>query len=47
MFKSLMDTCTQGELDSLTVMFDGFYEFSLVLENFASAIKDGAFDDQL
>ncbi len=47
MFKGLMDACTKGELDSLTVMFDGFYEFSLVLENFASAIKDGAFDDQL
>jgi len=47
MFKNLMDTCTREELDYLTVMFDGFYEFSLFLENFASAIKGGAFDDHL
>ena len=42
-----MDTCTQGEFDSLTITFDGFYEFFLILENFASSIKDGAFDDRL
>jgi len=44
---SYMDTCTQGEFDSLTITFDGFYEFFLILENFASSIKDGAFDDRL
>ncbi len=47
MFKKLMDNCTQGELDSFADRFDGFYEFSLFLENFASATKDGIFDDLL
>jgi hypothetical protein len=39
-----MDICTQEKLDSF--MFDGFYEFFLVLENFVSAMKDRAFDDK-
>ena len=46
-FKTLLDTSTQGELDHLTATYDGFYEFSLFLENFASAIQNGAFDDHL
>lgn len=46
-FKTLMDTSSQGELDYLTTKYEGFYEFAKFLENFASAIQNGAFDDQL
>lgn len=46
-FKTLMDTTSQDELNYLTTRYEGFYEFSLFLENFASAIQNGAFDDQL
>jgi len=40
-FKHLMDTCSEAEMDYLTAKYEGFYDFALFLENFASAIRDG------
>ena len=40
-FKHLMDTCSKAEMDYLTAKYEGFYDFALFLENFASAIRDG------
>ena len=40
-FKRLMDTCSTAQMDYLTAKYRGFYDFALLLENFASAIKDG------
>lgn len=46
-FRTLMDTSSQGELDYLMTKYEGFFEFAQFSENFASAIQNGAFDDQL
>lgn len=46
-FRTLMDTSIQEELDYLSAKYEGFYEFAQFLENFASAIQNGDFDDQL
>ncbi len=40
-FKHLMDTCSEAEMDYLTAKYEGFYDFALFLENFASAIRNG------
>jgi hypothetical protein len=40
-FKRLMDTCSPQEMDWLTAKYEGFYDFALLLENFATAIRDG------
>ena len=40
-FKRLMDTRNRAELDYFTVKNKGFYDFGLLMENFAAAIRDG------
>ena len=40
-FKHLMNTCSPQEMDWLTNKYEGFYDFALFLENFATAIKNG------
>jgi len=46
-FKLLMDNSSHGEMNKMTASYSGFYEFSKFLEEFAMAIKNGAFDDIL
>lgn len=46
-FKGVMDNSTKAELDYLLDEYTGFYEFAKFLENFASAVKDGVFNDIL
>jgi uncharacterized protein YfkK (UPF0435 family) len=40
-FKRLMETCSSEEMDWLTAKYEGCYDFALLLENFAMAIRDG------
>ena len=40
-FKRLMDTSSRAELDYLTAKYKGFYDFALLMEEFAIAIRDG------
>ncbi|MBU0992182.1 MAG: hypothetical protein KJ737_06775 [Proteobacteria bacterium] len=44
-FKSLMDESQPMELDLLCAKYSGFYEFARFVENFASAIQEGVFND--
>jgi len=46
-FKSLIDTSKPVEMDLLCAKYDGFYEFARFIENFASAIHEGNFNDIL
>ncbi len=40
-FKRIMDTCSPDEMNYLTAKYEGFYDFAFLLENFATAIRDG------
>ncbi|MDY6896328.1 MAG: hypothetical protein SVO01_13075 [Thermotogota bacterium] len=46
-FKGIMDESRPEELDFLCSEHDGFYEFALFLENFASVIQEGGMNDLL
>ena len=46
-FKQLMDNSKNEEMDELTKMYQGFYEFGLFLSDFAEATSSGALDDIL
>jgi hypothetical protein len=40
-FKKLMDEAGQSGMDELCARFEGFYNYAIILENLARAIKDG------
>lgn len=40
-FRYLMDSCTEAEMNYLVDKYEGFYDFALLLENFAGAIQSG------
>ena len=46
-FKRIMDESRPEEMDFLCSEYDGFYEFALFLENFASVIQEGGMNDLL
>ncbi|WP_299404483.1 hypothetical protein [Acaryochloris sp. IP29b_bin.148] len=43
-FKKIMDAAAPGELDALTLKYEGFYRFANLLERLAEAIADGSID---
>ena len=42
LFKQLLDTCTEAEMNALCERYDGFYRFAKLLELLAERIADGS-----